>query len=387
MMKISLAVVAYNEEKYLPRLLSDVEKQTYPHEDIEIVLIDSASTDGTKRVMEELALKYDLTGSRSKDDLAGKPVNHDLTHERSGVSTFSKQDSFYNIAIFENKKKRLACGCNIAIREFTTDALVRVDAHARIPADFIEGCVKGLDKEYVTGGARPTVCKSNDPWSRMLWMAEESLFGSSISSARRVTDEEDKKRRDEGSDHKKDEHEYVNSIFHPCCRREVLEKIGGFREDLGRTEDNEFYYRLRENGYRIYRSPDIYSEQYIRPSLKKMLKQKAGNGYWIGRTLGIVPGCISPYHLVPFGFVSAIIASVTLAFKGKPQFLRALIAAYGPVAILMAVWSAYTLRRSGGKPPAFSILLPVVFFMLHICYGVGTVAGIISIPFGRKNDK
>ena len=389
-MKISLAIVAYNEEKYLPRLLSDIEKQTYPHENIEIVFVDSASTDGTKKVMEEFALKHDLTQKAYNEELIPKADNQELTHDKSHVSSFLKHTDFYNIAIFDNKKRRLACGCNVAIREFTTDALVRVDAHARIPADFIEECVKGLNGEYVTGGARPTVCERDDPWSRMLWMAEESLFGSSISSARRTTGTHDRIRTasaDKKDDRSagKDSRQYVKSIFHVCCRREVFEKAGGFREDLGRTEDNEFYYRLRKNGYRIYRSPDIYSEQYIRPTLKRMIKQKAGNGYWVGRTLGFVPGCISPYHMVPFGFVAAIVASVIMAVKGNTRFLRFLVSAYGTTATLMAAWSIYTLRRSGGKPPVFSILLPFVFLVLHVCYGAGTVAGISSIPFDRSS--
>lgn len=43
-MKITVGVVAYNEEKNLPSLLKDIEGQSYPHSEIEVVLADSMST-------------------------------------------------------------------------------------------------------------------------------------------------------------------------------------------------------------------------------------------------------------------------------------------------------------------------------------------------------
>ena len=42
---VSICIVAYNEENYLPNLFHDLNEQIYPHEKIEIVLVDSMSTD------------------------------------------------------------------------------------------------------------------------------------------------------------------------------------------------------------------------------------------------------------------------------------------------------------------------------------------------------
>ena len=39
-MRISVGIVAYNEEKNLPRILEDVVKQTFPHDQMEVVLVD-----------------------------------------------------------------------------------------------------------------------------------------------------------------------------------------------------------------------------------------------------------------------------------------------------------------------------------------------------------
>ena len=50
-MRVSVCIVAYNEERTLPLLLADIKKQTYDHTKMEIILIDSMSTDQTREVM------------------------------------------------------------------------------------------------------------------------------------------------------------------------------------------------------------------------------------------------------------------------------------------------------------------------------------------------
>ena len=51
-MIVSVCVVAYNEEKVLGKLLEDIQAQDYDHGKMEVVLIDSMSTDSTKEIMD-----------------------------------------------------------------------------------------------------------------------------------------------------------------------------------------------------------------------------------------------------------------------------------------------------------------------------------------------
>ena len=53
-MFITIAVIAYNEESTIKNILDDISNQSYDHSLIEVVLVDSASTDGTKAVMQEM---------------------------------------------------------------------------------------------------------------------------------------------------------------------------------------------------------------------------------------------------------------------------------------------------------------------------------------------
>lgn len=336
-MNISVGIVALDEEKYLPRLLEDLLAQGYPHEKLEVVLVDSMSADGTRELMQQFA-----------DEHAA---------------------DFFGIQLVDNPGRIQSCGWNAAIAAFRTDALIRVDAHSRIPADFVEKNVAALEEgEYVTGGIRPNIAVDSTPWQEVLLMAESSMFGSSAASFRR-----------------KEKRAYVKSFFHGAYRREVFEKAGGFREDLGRTEDNEFHFRIRRHGFQLCMVPGIVSYQLIRPSLAKMCRQKFGNGYWIGRTAFICPGCLSLYHFVPFAFVCGIALTTALAVCSHPFLAVLMWTLYGLLAVVMAAAAIRESRREHTDRAFYAgqLLLPVLFLLLHVSYGAGTFAGVLTMPFER----
>ena len=227
-MIISVCVVAYNEQKVLPDLLECIKSQDYPHNQMEVVLIDSCSEDNTKKIMEKFR-------EENKD--------------------------FVNVQVLDNPRKIQAAGWNVAIKNYKGDAILRVDAHAAIPKEFVRKNAEVLESgEYVSGGVRPNMVDESTPWKETLLLAEQSMFGSSIAPYRRS-----------------EKNTYVKSVFHGAYKREVFDKVGLFNEQLGRTEDNEINYRIRAAGYKICCSPDIVSYQHTRNSLKAMLKQKYGN--------------------------------------------------------------------------------------------------------------
>ena len=173
---VSVCVVAYNEENNLPNLLKDIVAQDYPHDKIEVVLIDSCSTDNTKNIMLEFQ---------------------------------NQQKDFWNIQVLDNKKKKQASGWNVAIKNYKGDLISRIDAHSSITENFVSENVKlQMEGEYVTGGPRPNIIDEKTPWKETLLLAEQSMFGSSIAKYRR-----------------NGEKVYVNSLFHGTYRREVFEKL------------------------------------------------------------------------------------------------------------------------------------------------------------------
>ena len=333
MMTVSLCVIAYNEEKFLPNLLADLSNQTYPHELIEIVLVDGLSSDQTKKLMEDF----------KRDN-----------------------NTFKSVQVLDNPKRIQAAGWNVAITNAKGDVIIRIDAHTHIPKDFTEkNMILQESGEFVTGGVRPCLIEEPTAWKKTLLEVENALFGSSIADSR----------------HSK-EKKYVKSMFHAAYRREVFENVGLFNENLLRTEDNEMHYRIRKAGYNLCFDPNIVSYQYARSSLKKMIKQKYGNGYWIGLTLGSCPGCISIYHLVPFAFVLGIVFTSILGFFGIWQ-LGALM--WGAYFLFSLVSLAISVFR--GKGTKWIICMPFLFLMLHVSYGIGTIGGLLKLIFGKGRKK
>lgn len=354
---ITMCVIAYNEGNSIGGILECINQQDYEHEHMEVVLVDGMSTDNTKSVMLEFAEK--------------------------------NEGNFQRIVVLDNPKKTLPSGWNVALREYKGDAIIKVDAHAVIPQDFVSKNVAVLNTgEYICGGQRPNIIDKPTPFKETLLLAESSMFGSSIADYRNNPGRT-----------------YVKSLFHAAYRREVFDKVGFFNEDLVRTEDNEIHYRMREAGYKLCFDPDIISYQYTRSSLKAMLKQKYANGFWIGKTSRVCPKCLSIYHFVPFAFVSAIIASLLAIAglgsadslfdkctertgrkrydRGVRKKLKNIVvtltivmwALYGTLACTMAAVSSI---KVGSKRNITNILLPVLFLMLHISYGAGTIMGLMD---------
>ena len=157
-LKVTLGVIAYNEEKYLPQLMECILKQTYPQKLMEIVLVDGHSEDNTYYLMKKFEDKY--------------------------------KNVFDNIVVCENKKRTQPSGWNVVIEHMAGDVLIRIDAHAIISDNFVECNVRCLESgESVCGGPRTNIIDEDTPWKRTLLTAEQSMFGSGIAPYRRKSNE------------------------------------------------------------------------------------------------------------------------------------------------------------------------------------------------------
>ena len=117
----------------------------------------------------------------------------------------------------------------------------------------------------------------------------------------------------------------------------------------------------------------------LKRNLKKMVKQKYGNGKWIGLTLGVCPGCISPFHLIPFCFVGGVLLTSVLWALGIWQLAAIMWSLYAIFALANTIISIVSNGFSIHK-----FIMPFLFLILHMSYGIGTVLGIFKMPFKRK---
>ena len=322
-MLVSVVVGLLNEEKFLPRLIEDFKKQTYNHNEIELIFIDGMSKDDSWKILEDF-----------------KNSNHD----------------FYDVVILKNPKVILSAGMNVGIKAARGECILKVDCHSHITDNFIENNVKIIEEgEDVCGGPRPNIIENADNFSKTLLLVEENMFGSGIADYRKKTTKK-----------------YVSSVFQGMYKKLIFDKIGLLDEKVGRVEDNELHYRIRKNGYKIRYSNDILSYQYTRPTLKRMLKQKYSNGYWIGKVSHVYPKAFSIFHFVPLAFVLAIIFSLCM-IPITSIFIILLSSVYFLFTILITIMTIIN-----NKFNITILLMPIILFLIHVYYGVGTLVGLIK---------
>ena len=322
-MLVSVVVGLLNEEKFLPRLIEDFKKQTYNHKEIELIFIDGMSKDDSWKILEDF-----------------KNSNHD----------------FYDVVLLKNPKVILSAGMNVGIKAARGECILKVDCHSHITDNFIENNVKIIEEgEDVCGGPRPNIIENADNFSKTLLLVEENMFGSGIADYRKKTTKK-----------------YVSSVFQGMYKKSIFDKIGLLDEKVGRVEDNELHYRIRKNGYKIRYSNDILSYQYTRPTLKRMLKQKYSNGYWIGKVSHVYPKAFSIFHFVPLAFVLAIIFSLCM-IPITSIFIILLSSVYFLFTILITIMTIIN-----NKFNITILLMPIILFLIHVYYGVGTLVGLIK---------
>ena len=322
-MLVSVVVGLLNEEKFLPRLIEDFKKQTYNHNEIELIFIDGMSKDDSWKILEDF-----------------KNSNHD----------------FYVVVLLKNPKVILSAGMNVGIKAARGECILKVDCHSHITDNFIENNVKIIEEgEDVCGGPRPNIIENADNFSKTLLLVEENMFGSGIADYRKKTTKK-----------------YVSSVFQGMYKKSIFDKIGLLDEKVGRVEDNELHYRIRKNGYKIRYSNDILSYQYTRPTLKRMLKQKYSNGYWIGKVSHVYPKAFSIFHFVPLAFVLAIIFSLCM-IPITSIFIILLSSVYFLFTILITIMTIIN-----NKFNITILLMPIILFLIHVYYGVGTLVGLIK---------
>ena len=135
-MLVSLCMIAFNEEDALDGLFDDIRLQDYPHEEIEVVFVDSMSTDGTQDKMEQF--------------------------KENGYG-------FKDVKIVQCEKKNQAFSWNTALMTATGELIIRVDAHARIPKNFVSRNVYNISQgEDVVGGGRPNISPDASSWKLTL---------------------------------------------------------------------------------------------------------------------------------------------------------------------------------------------------------------------------
>jgi glycosyltransferase involved in cell wall biosynthesis len=329
MPSVSIIIPCFNEQTTMRKLLEAIHAQTFPRADLEVVIADGMSTDGT----------------------------------RAEIAAFAGSHPDMHIAVVDNLKRHIPAGLNCALKEARGKIIVRLDAHSMPYPDYIERCVADLEAglgENVGGvwEIRPAA----DTWvAESIAVAAAHPLGVGDALYRHSR-----------------KPALVDTVPFGAFKREILALVGFFDETLLTNEDYEFNARIRKSGGKIWLDPSIRSVYFARATLLDLAKQYFRYGFWKWRMLRRYPDTLRLRQGLPPLFVLSLIGLGFLAIF-LPLFrviLTAETIVYVLALITAGVQAAFKHRKF------FHVFgLPLAISIMHISWGTGFLWSMIKGVF------
>jgi glycosyltransferase involved in cell wall biosynthesis len=318
-------IPAYNEADHIEETLRCVTRQTFPPDQMETVVVDGASTDGTRAALENWAARCS------------------------------------NLRVLENPRRTTPTSLNLGIAATDAEVIIRVDGHCRIAPDYVERCVGLLAASGAANVGGPMHSHAAGPLGEAIAAATSSRFG--IGNARF---------------HYLEREEWVDTVYLGAFRREVLEDVGRYDEELIRNQDDELNYRIRAAGYGILLSPAIVSAYTPRSSLRALWRQYYHYGFWKVLVIEKHPASAQPRHLAPASLVLGLVCSAIAFALFRRRWMLLPWAAYSA-----GIAAASTLNARGSAQRA--LLLVAVYPCLHLSYGAGFLRAALRLLTARRS--
>jgi len=208
--RVTIIVPTYNEAKLIQRKLDNIYAQDYPRNKLEVIVVDSASTDGTPELVKKwvenhpgLDLKLVVENVRRGK---ARALNHALRHTTGEIVVITDVDSLWP----ERKTLRKA------MKWFSDTSIGAVSCLKKPVGPGVRGVEEGYRQYY-----------------NVLRIAESKV--------------------------------YSTPIFHgelAAFRRSLLEKLGGFPTDIG-ADDSHMATRIALMGYRAIVPEDLWTEELV----------------------------------------------------------------------------------------------------------------------------
>lgn len=207
MAKVSIVIPTYNSEKYIEESIDSVSLQT--NVDFEIVVIDDGSTDGTEAIVKELSkkdkrVKYYYQNNKGP----GGARNRGIKEAQGEYIAFLDAD---DLLLKDSLEKRLTL-----FSKLSSIGLVFTDYYLEDNS----GTNSTNDISYLKKRNFLKELSSATEWTEHGYLLNKKFFEMSVIKGSFI---------------------WTSTVM---VKKEVLNEVGGFSEDLRRSQDKDLWYRI-----------------------------------------------------------------------------------------------------------------------------------------------
>jgi succinoglycan biosynthesis protein ExoA len=316
---VTVIVPARNEEDYIEHCLDSIVSQT--ERNLQIVVVNGASTDRTAEVV--------------RDYMARDP----------------------RIELHDNPEAITPKSLNVALAAARGKWLVRVDAHATVPPEYVKRAVHHLENGDWggVGGRKDGV--GITPTGRGIAAAMASRFGVGNSLYHY------------GTEVRPTEH-----IPFGAYDTALLIELGGWDERLITNQDFEMDYRIRLSGRELLFDPDITIEWLSRQTIGDLFRQYRRYGRGKADVARLHPESLRLRHFA----APALVASWVLAAASSAKTPKLAGATAAPYLVGLTAASIVTAKRL--REPRAKAAVPAAFVAMHVGWGIGFWEGLLKNP-------
>src|SRR5215469_11875952 len=319
---VSVVMPVRNEEQHLAESVRHVLGQDYPGP-LELVLAIGPSAD--------------RTGQIARDLEAGEP----------------------RITVVPSPSGKIPAALNLAVAAARYQVIARIDGHALFPPGYLRTAVDVLTQTGAADVGGVMAAEGQTPFQQAVAWGMTSKAG--VGSA---------------DWHTGGQAGPADSVYLGVYRREVIEQVGGWDEQMLRAEDWELNYRIRASGGLVWFTPELQVTYRPRASLRALGAQYFHYGRWRRVVVREYPETASFRYLAPpaaaalvgIGLVTGLAGLIGIV-AGAPAAVAVLTAGLVIPLVYLAGITAVSAALSRGLAPGVRARLPLVLSVMHLCWG------------------
>ena len=289
--------------------------------DVEFVVADGGSSDGTVELVRRLA-------------------------ERDAPA----------VRLLANPRRVQSAAVNLAVQRHgaEADVLVRCDAHAHYPEGFVRRLLATLERTQADAVVVPMDSSGTGCFQKAVAWVSNTWAGTG------------------GSAHRGGRHSgFVDHGHHAAFRMASFRRAGGYDESFTHNEDAELDCRQRSLGSKVYLDADIRLGYQPRATVAALARQYFAYGRGRSRTVRRHPHSMRARQLaLP---VHLVVSTIALA-----------LAAWWPLLLLwpllyLAVLALTSISIAGRERSACGLLAGPAAAVMHVCWAAGFLAGLALV--------